>query len=417
MAYQRGILRTVPQHDALFRLIVRDALTGVRGKAISLEAARRKVRVVYPAALLYRWREALRDTKSIDLTVAVRDGESGPAYQPERWWLDRGVAHAIVDRRGRVIDINARGGSLLGRHGSALGSSEAPIQLPQPIIRVVRQEPTLMRLGHVTSTVQSDGQGHAYLDYHLVWNSAGERRHGLWLRSEAERHAAATLQAVQASSLASLSRDTRSTLLRGAHRRQLDRGDRLGDPMHGNDWAALVVAGVVRIYASGESVDRTVTYGRHGSLLGTHTGFAHEADAVGLQAITPSVVIQLSPERIRGLIHTDGAFNRAVLDDVRRHLAHIVRTRVVAAATRHVQRLASELLVLDRLQGTHGFLLVTEQQLADALGSLRESVGRSIRSLREMGAIATTRQAVLILDGGLLRAIASGSRGATHAQW
>ena len=29
MAYQRGILRTVPQHDALFRLIVRDALKEV----------------------------------------------------------------------------------------------------------------------------------------------------------------------------------------------------------------------------------------------------------------------------------------------------------------------------------------------------------------------------------------------------
>jgi hypothetical protein len=48
---------------------------------------------------------------------------------------------------------------------------------------------------------------------------------------------------------------------------------------------------------------------------------------------------------------------------------------------------------------------VTEQQLADGIGSIRESVGRTIGDLRRDGSVATTRHGLLILDKERLRRV------------
>ena len=53
------------------------------------------------------------------------------------------------------------------------------------------------------------------------------------------------------------------------------------------------------------------------------------------------------------------------------------------------------------------FVPVTEQQLADGVGSIRESIGRSIGDLRRDGSIATTRHGLLILDKDRLRNLGS----------
>ena len=47
---------------------------------------------------------------------------------------------------------------------------------------------------------------------------------------------------------------------------------------------------------------------------------------------------------------------------------------------------------------------VTEQQLADGLGSIRESVARAIGTFRDRGLVATTRFGVVPLDPDALRA-------------
>lgn len=67
------------------------------------------------------------------------------------------------------------------------------------------------------------------------------------------------------------------------------------------------------------------------------------------------------------------------------------------------RRLAYELLVFHDLQGGGGLIGVTAQMLADALGSIRESVARSLGELRRRNWIATTRYGVILVDVDALK--------------
>ena len=53
--------------------------------------------------------------------------------------------------------------------------------------------------------------------------------------------------------------------------------------------------------------------------------------------------------------------------------------------------------------------LVSQQELADAAGSVREVEARSLRDLRVAGIVATTADSVVILDPARLHAV-SGSQ-------
>ena len=93
--------------------------------------------------------------------------------------------------------------------------------------------------------------------------------------------------------------------------------------------------------------------------------------------------------------------------DVQLHLREVVRSFAAHAAGNLRQRLAREIMLLADLEADDEFVSVTEQQLADGVGSIRESIGRSIGDLRRDGSIATTRHGLLILDKERLRTAGS----------
>jgi len=71
------------------------------------------------------------------------------------------------------------------------------------------------------------------------------------------------------------------------------------------------------------------------------------------------------------------------------------------------QRVAAHLLDLAATQqNPEGPLVarVSQQELADAVGSVREVVARVLRDLRLAGIVATSGDAVRIVDAGLLYA-------------
>ena len=63
----------------------------------------------------------------------------------------------------------------------------------------------------------------------------------------------------------------RRRLIDRATVRDLAAGDRLQEPLLGDPWAILVLAGVVRLYLSTGTAEPTIVLGGHGALLGTHT--------------------------------------------------------------------------------------------------------------------------------------------------
>jgi CRP/FNR family cyclic AMP-dependent transcriptional regulator len=69
------------------------------------------------------------------------------------------------------------------------------------------------------------------------------------------------------------------------------------------------------------------------------------------------------------------------------------------------QRVASHLLRIARPRAGHATELVastTQQELADAVGSVREVVSRTLHDFREEGLVLVARSRVTVLDEGLL---------------
>ena len=96
-------------------------------------------------------------------------------------------------------------------------------------------------------------------------------------------------------------------------RRELGPGEGLGAQGHGR-WAVLVLAGIVRLLIRADGVEPTLAYASHGALLGSHLVPRDESVPIDIQALTPSVVIQLPAQPILELIQTEGPFTRAVVD-------------------------------------------------------------------------------------------------------
>lgn len=68
------------------------------------------------------------------------------------------------------------------------------------------------------------------------------------------------------------------------------------------------------------------------------------------------------------------------------------------------QRLAGHLLAIAAPTAERGLAaMATQQQLANAIGSVREVVARTLHDLREEGAVEVSRGKVAILDAGALR--------------
>jgi len=244
------------------------------------------------------------------------------------------------------------------------------------------------------------------IEFHAS-RAGNTQRFDVAVRSLPDRDRANDLVAFERSSLGSMPAALLRELFRSGIRRKLGSGERLAQSLRDDAWVVLVTAGIVRLYVAMDGYEPTLAYGNAGSLFGTHAMIPSDTVLVGLQSVTPSVVLQLSARRVQELARSNAAFRRALSDDVQIHLREVVRSFAAHAAGNLRQRLAREITVLSDLEANDEFVSVTEQQLADGVGSMRESIGRSIGDLRRDGSIATTRHGLLILDRERLRVVGS----------
>jgi CRP/FNR family transcriptional regulator len=240
------------------------------------------------------------------------------------------------------------------------------------------------------------------IEFHVRPDGAPQRFE-VALRSLADRDRANDWMALGQSALGSMPTALLKELSRSGIRRKLGSGERLATSLTDDAWVVLITAGIMRLYVAMDGYEPTLAYGNRGSLFGTHAFVPDEALLLGLQAVTPSVVLQLSTRRVGELAKSNRTFARALSGDVQLQLREVVRSLAAHAAGDLRQRLAREIVVLSDLHAHDELLPVTEQQLADGIGSIRESIGRSIGDLRRDGSIATTRHGLLILDKGRLR--------------
>ena len=171
----------------------------------------------------------------------------------------------------------------------------------------------------------------------------------------------------------------------------------------------LVLAGLLRLYIeSNEGRQATVRYVRPGQVLAPITPF-HALPGT-LAAVVNSTVIQFE----EGVAHRLARRNADFAWELARALAewalYLTSTVAYVAFGTVRERIAAHLIELaSPSPSSHGRLEVhmTQQELADVVGSVREVVGRALKDLRAQGLIGISSSRITILDEKRLRDVSA----------
>jgi CRP/FNR family transcriptional regulator, cyclic AMP receptor protein len=165
--------------------------------------------------------------------------------------------------------------------------------------------------------------------------------------------------------------------------------------------AMLVVRGLIRVYmTSPEGRQVTVRYARAADVLGIAVLVGGPAN-VNAQALAASSLFRISSRTLTGAARRDARVAWAMAEELNRRLYEALQQAAVNAFGSVRQRVAAHLLDLASAQlHPRGRLVahVSQQELADAAGSVREVVARVLRDFRVAGIVATSSDSVLILD-------------------
>ena len=171
---------------------------------------------------------------------------------------------------------------------------------------------------------------------------------------------------------------------------------------------ALVVRGLIRVFlTSAEGRQVTVRYARPGDVLGIAVLVGGPV-GTSVQMVEPSTVFRLSARTLTAAARDDPRVSWAIAEELNRRLVDVLEQTAVNAFGSVRQRIAAHLLDLaSDSQRRHGRLAahVSQQELADAAGSVREVVARALRELRLAGIVATTADSVVILDPARLHVV------------
>jgi CRP/FNR family transcriptional regulator, cyclic AMP receptor protein len=166
----------------------------------------------------------------------------------------------------------------------------------------------------------------------------------------------------------------------------------------------VVIDGLLRVFlrsADGRQV--TVRYARSGDVAGLALVLGGPGP-MSVQAMTSATVAALRVDTLRSMLATDPRVARACAEELTRQLYLALDDLSEQAFLSVRQRLIRHLLDLAaRGRGPHLVVRATQQELADAVGSVREVVTRTLRRLRRQGMLDTSRDEIVLLDPITLR--------------
>jgi CRP/FNR family transcriptional regulator len=142
----------------------------------------------------------------------------------------------------------------------------------------------------------------------------------------------------------------------------------------------------------------TVRYARSGDVAGLALVVGGPAPE-SIQAMTSSLVVALRVDTLRALLATDPGVARACAEELTRQLYRAFDDISEQAFLTVRQRLVRQLLLLATPgEGSHLVVRASQQELADAIGSVREVVTRNLHHLHEEGLVDISRDEVAIVD-------------------
>ena len=405
------LLFSIPSSDAPFSRAAAAEISRVRSDGERLPTARQHLRQRYPQAQLHRQRDVLVGGIATEAWFAFRDGRNQPTCPTDSWWRRSGAARATVHSSGRLTDVNHAFRAIFGMAPHSDASTTMQDGLPTALgADLFTDSPGLLPPdGGAGSDVVTTCATPTDMELHARRDGHRGDAYEITVRTFQQRDATNDKAAMRASSVGVLSGRRAREMARGSNRREMAHGERLSEAVVGGPWVVLVVCGIVRLYVATDGIEPTVLYAGHGSLLGTHWSRPDDSLALGLQAVTPARVVQFDPRRVQQVLDSDAGFASAVENEARVTLRDLMQTYAARSSGNLGRRLAREILRIWQLQtddplADYSLVPVTEQQLADGLGSIRESVARAIGTFRDRGLVATTRFGVVPLDPDALRA-------------
>jgi CRP/FNR family transcriptional regulator len=171
--------------------------------------------------------------------------------------------------------------------------------------------------------------------------------------------------------------------------------------------AGILLAGTARAFiAAADGRQLSVRYARRGALLARRSYLLGGHSPVAIHAVTDVELLELDASPFIRLVETNTSVARMVLADLSRRLEDVYATVADAAFGTVREKVARHLLALsgDGHTGERRIAPITQQELADGVGTMREVAARALRDLRDEGVIATSPGSIEILDSARLAA-------------
>lgn len=209
-------------------------------------------------------------------------------------------------------------------------------------------------------------------------------------------------RALEASHLRTLPPEILAAVMARATRIHVAAGSTLHHEGDTSPHVRLVVSGLVRVcVGAGDGRTMTVRYCRVGALLGVMSLFASPFRLpASIQAVTDAELLGLPPALLERASQQDGRVARALLTELSERVVAFVEEIPGAAFATVRQRVARHLLDLasEDQRSPELVVTITQQELADAVGTVREVVVRTLREMRREGVLDTARDRIVLLE-------------------
>ncbi len=182
--------------------------------------------------------------------------------------------------------------------------------------------------------------------------------------------------------------------------------------------AGLILDGIARAsVASRDGRQLTVRYARAGGWIGNLYPIAGDRAPLAIHAVTDCRVLEFDVASFERIVALDPRAARLVIGVLTHRLEDLYATLAANTFGTMPERVAGHLLDLAQPGSTPGSLVVTltQQQLADGVGTVREVVARVLREFREAGVITTSPRSIQILDAARLASLVGRWRIVNHA--
>lgn len=194
------------------------------------------------------------------------------------------------------------------------------------------------------------------------------------------------------------------------------RGQRILSPDDPPDRIHIVKKGRVRMYRiTPDGKQLTLDIYEKGTILGDMELLGQDrVPEAYAESIDDAVICTITPDELRRLIERYPTIGVSIIGHLTRRLDAAERELEAMAYQRVDQRLARKLLDLGQRFGVkteRGTLIearLTQQELAEMVGTTRETLAHTLGDFRRRGLIDTERHQVLIRDAELLAGIAKG---------